>query len=199
MLSAIQAELLQSGWSTVAWGEGDLCRYVAAVFRHSKVSYSVLLTGLLYLLRFRHHMAGRLAVAGCAIVRALEQSQGGGLLLSIFVSALLLSNKFLHDRHSSNENWAGFSGLGVRDVNRGEILFLTVVDHQINIDPVAFHKWTGILFQPGNLAQYQRPPPDNQVPSVVPDGASQPYYCYEAAGLAGRRRGGQIFMGYQPG
>lgn len=196
MLGAIQTELVQSGWAAVNWSETDLSRYVAAVFKHSKVSYSVLLTGLLYLLRFRHYMPCRLGAVNCAITRSTGESHGG-FLLTIFVSALLLSNKFLHDRHSSNENWAGYSGLSLRDVNRGEILFLTVVDHQINIDPVAFHKWTGILFQPCNLVHYQSRPPDNQVPNMQPLPSAPVRTIHDYYGLD-RRRGEQIFMGYQP-
>jgi hypothetical protein len=192
--------MAKMGMITVPWPELDLSHFVATVFRHSKVSYSVLLTGLLYLLRFRHAFS---TPQGCVHpVCAINT------VVIVFVTSLVLSNKFLHDRHVSNATWAAHTGIPAIEINRGEIFFLNVINHQLNVEQAAFHKWMSILFHPAKLNPYQIIPPDNQVPTKQPwtGGVEKSDLAYYGGGKqqdpsiesSFRRRPEQTFMGYFP-
>lgn len=178
MLKSLQQDLVRQGLINIPWSEPNLMNFVSSVFRHSKVSYSVLLTALLYLLRFRHLFLVRPA---CNV--PTMQSPTCTALPMIFVSSLLLSTKFLHDRHPSNATWAAMTGIPTIEINRGELFFLGVIGHQLNVDQAAFNKWTGIMFNPKHLAPYQIPAPDNQVPLHVHHQGAMKRHGWEAAGI----------------
>lgn len=208
MLKSIQQDLTRLEVICFPWGELDLSHFVAAVFRHSKVSYSVLLTALLYILRFRHAFSNN-PLDVMNISKCLPSSN---TVLVVFVSALVLSSKFLHDRHTSNLAWASHTGISSAEINRGEIFFLNVIQHQLSVDQTAFHKWMTILFQPGNLVPYQIFPQDCQkVPQMMmkaptglwtnldPQESSFNHDAHHHPNIDFyRRRPEQTFMGYYP-
>lgn len=121
-------------------------QYIVAVFRYSKISYSVLFAALLYLLRFRQ-------ARSCAY-----KSYNDAIILPtlpvIFVASLIIANKFLHDQHCSNAIWTCFSGISLNDLNRGEVYFLEALDHRLLIEPGSFQRWILLLFQPQNLMPF---------------------------------------------
>lgn len=146
--------------------EGMLSNFVSTLLRHSGVSYSTLLCGLLYLLRFRH---------------ALPTKNGDQLKLKstnplyvmvMFVVSLMLGSKFLHDRHASNQAWAQSAYLPVELVNAAEIDFLHIIQHRLHVDQVIFQRWVAYLFQPRQptVESKLRTP----MASVVPSAASSP-------------------------
>lgn len=157
MLRNIQQDFYDNGDTAASHVTIDLSPFVAAVFRHTRISYSVVLTGLLYLLRFRHACAQKKH----QYVKIPFQENG---VIILFVTCLLLANKFLHDRHPSNAMWAVNTGLTLSEINKGELYFLTVIQHELKVDKESFQKWMTILFQPKHLAPYQLPI-DHHVPS----------------------------------
>jgi hypothetical protein len=196
MLKNIQQDLAKLGLIAIPWSEHNLVNFVSSVFRHSKVSYSVLLTALLYLLRFRHSFSRRPA---CATSTPFSSNT----LLIVFVSALVLSNKFLHDRHSSNQIWSAYTGISTAELNRGEIFFLNTIQHQLFVDQGAFQKWMSVLFQPKNLLPYQIPQADNQVPKMSSAHESDACYRKQEPSMYDLRpyidsykRRPEVFMGY---
>ena len=128
------------------WGDPELGKFIGDLFKQSRVSYSVLLVGLLYLLRFRNSIGRRKPQS--------KRFHHSHFLLLMFVISLLLSNKFLHDRHSSNSAWASYSGFPLGDINRGEIFFLNVIEHDLHVEKEAFHRWVNSIFHPSNLEPY---------------------------------------------
>lgn len=149
MLKSIQQDLAKQGMIGYPCSEFNLRNFASSVFRQSRVSYSVLLIALLYLLRFRHYFVMRRRPCSSSLPSAPH------LLPIILISSLVLSTKFLHDRHSSNQVWATMTGVPTIDINRGELFFLNVIQHQLCVDQGAFQKWMSMLFQPKHLVPYQ--------------------------------------------
>lgn len=132
----------------------QLPSFVANLFRQSKVSYSVLLAGLLYLLRFRHALLTKGPREAASRSKSMMDPRHPLFTFVVFVVALLLASKFLNDRHSSNGIWAETTGLSMGDLNRGEIFFLNVIDHRLHMENEVFQRWLTYLFQPHHLHNY---------------------------------------------
>lgn len=189
ILRTIQADLIpQFGGSKLGLrAEHDPSHFISAVFRHSRVSYSVLLTGLLYMLRFRHYIAMR--PLPCILPCAMSN-----VIMLVFVSSIMLSNKYLHDRHASNLTWSSYTGFPLEEINRGEIFFLNVIQHELLVDQSSFQKWLAILFQPRNISHYHRnvaSSADHQLVPEAPLSRLAPPIPIESY-----RRPEQVFMGY---
>lgn len=73
---------------------------------------------------------------------------------ALFITSLVLANKFLHDRHISNVTWSTHAGLPTAEINRGEMAFLEALGHRLVVEQIAFEKWIAALFNPINLQNY---------------------------------------------
>src|SRR4051812_5782342 len=69
--------------------------YVSNLFRQTRISYSIVIVGLLYLLKFHQKLRGRLGV--------FKKDDNAFVL---FVVSMLLSSKWLCDRPPANSCWA---------------------------------------------------------------------------------------------
>jgi len=132
-----------------SWSDIELVSYITIVFRNSRVSYSVLLTALLYLLRLRQ---------GLKTMDTTRLDPKANSLPLTLVTSLVLANKFLQDRHPCNAAWSIQTGISPQDICRGEMFFLEVIEHRLVVEPSAFQKWISLLFHPANLINhaYQR-------------------------------------------
>ncbi len=168
------------------WTEQYLERFAAAVVGGGKISYSILLTALLYLMRFRHsvttegglgHAASRGEFAGGGDRRAEGLGvQGKKRMVPIlFVVSLLLAVKFHHDQSASNKVWSECTKITLGELNGGETTFLNVIDHRLHIDSIAFDQWMKFLFRPENLLHYRERMAHRASP--VPSISSLPMGC----------------------
>lgn len=153
ILKALERDLALQGCRLRMWCANEMASYISIVFKSSKVSYSVSLTALIYLLRLRH----ALRVGTASSLVQLQLGVGGRLATcvpALFITSLVLANKFLHDRHISNVTWSTHAGLPTAEINRGEMAFLEALGHRLAVEQTAFEKWIAALFNPVNLQNY---------------------------------------------
>ena len=107
---------------------------IQAIFRQSRVSYSTLIIGLLYLLRYTQSPAT--AVFGA--------TSDGKVTLAV---CLLLASKFLQDRNASNAAWCALAGIPLPLFNQAECRFLTSIEHRLCVSEPVFAKWADYLLR----------------------------------------------------
>lgn len=117
--------------------------FVKSILLQSKISYSIVATGLLYLLwgkqsmKLKHHKISR---------------QIG--IFEIFVASLMLATKYLNDRNASNSAWSRISGISLDTLNKMEMRLLSFIEYKLHIEVELFDKWIKFLFQPTKLSTY---------------------------------------------
>lgn len=153
ILKALERDLALQGCRLRMWCTSEMASYVSVVFKNSKVSYSVSLTALIYLLRLRHAL--RTGAAPSLLRLQLEAGDRMPTCVPVlFITSLVLANKFLHDRHVSNVTWSTHAGLPTAGINRGEMACLEALDYRLAVEQATFEKWIAALFSPVNLQNY---------------------------------------------
>ncbi|KAI7866622.1 hypothetical protein BDF14DRAFT_1727906 [Spinellus fusiger] len=63
----------------------------------------------------------------------------------MFLAALMLASKYLHDKNYRNQSWAKISGLSMREINAAEMAFLQLIDYKLYVSKPTFDKWYTLL------------------------------------------------------
>ncbi len=148
MLKAIGADLTGSKDSI---DHRELQMLIHNVFYVSRVSHSVLLASLLYLLRFRF-----LATQRHDLIQKSRLFEVKNWIFALFVSALTLSSKFHEDSTTHNVKWSENSGLQVSCINTVEAILLNIINYRLEICKSTFNDWVCFVFCPSNLKCYRR-------------------------------------------
>ena len=72
----------------------------------------------------------------------------------MFITALLLSTKFLCDQHDTNGLWAATHMQTLTAVNHSEALFLSVIDYRLGVNERTFSTWMRRIFTPSTVRMY---------------------------------------------
>ena len=123
-----------------------------AVFRHRvedlvtklRISYSTLLTGLLYMLSYRNKMS----CMGSLPTPTMEAAFG------LFVITLVLASKYLIDKMTSNICWCTILECDPVSFARGESNFLRIIDYRLHVDHASFIRWMATVFNQRSLHAY---------------------------------------------
>lgn len=140
----------------------DLCGGLAQYdnFLHSlvhnmfvtlRISHSVLLSGLLYLLRFRFFIDKH----KYSLRRKLD-CDSQPLTFVLFLAAMTLSSKFHLDSTTFTRRWSDCSGVSLNTINHAERVILEVIEYRLSITKSTFDDWISFLFSPNSLHSYQR-------------------------------------------
>lgn len=121
----------------------SLKSFVRSILYQSKISYSVVATGLLYLLWGKQSMKHK----------NLKHARTIGIF-EIFVTALMLASKYLNDRNASNSAWSKISGIPLETLNKMEMKLLSFIEYKLHVEVDLFDRWIKFLFQPTKLATY---------------------------------------------
>lgn len=140
-------------------GRTDYSGYVTRLFQATKISYSVLLTALLYLLRLRTRLS-EYPIPGARDSRFVSLQ---------FATAIIIACKYLHDRHRPNSAWANILVCTVSDINGSERAFLSTIEYRLFVPKRMFDRWTALLFQPQRLRHYGLVPASTKEPMWHPD------------------------------
>ncbi|PWY99382.1 hypothetical protein BCV70DRAFT_162583 [Testicularia cyperi] len=105
--------------------------FVRNMLNTTQVSKSVIVLALLYIHRLKSKNPG---------LRGQDGSE-----FRLFVTALMLANKFLDDHTYTNKTWSELSGLKLKDVTKMEIEFWLGLSSNIYVSDVDFRNWIGTL------------------------------------------------------
>lgn len=126
-----------------------ICRYslksfVKSILYQSKISYSIVATGLLYLLWSKQSMKDKKNEKFIKTIGIFE----------LFVTALMLSSKYLNDRNASNSAWAKISGIPLETLNKMEMKLLSFIEYKLHVEVDLFDRWIKFLFQPTKISNF---------------------------------------------
>ncbi|EPQ27206.1 uncharacterized protein PFL1_05129 [Pseudozyma flocculosa PF-1] len=107
--------------------------FVKDLLSTTQVSKSVILLALLYIHRLKSRHPG---------LRGEEGSE-----FRLFITALMLGNKFLDDHTYTNKTWAELSGIELKDITRMEVEFWLGLSMSIYVSDVDFRHWIKTLEQ----------------------------------------------------
>lgn len=122
-------------------------RFLRHVLKTTKISCTVLILSLKFAQQFLHRI--RLLHNPCCA--GLESNQ-----FRLFVTSLLLADKYSEDHPYTNKSWSSLSGLTVEDINTMERAFLATMQHGLYTNEGEFREWTKSL---QNLCQWNTPNP----------------------------------------
>lgn len=116
-------------------------QFIQEVLRRSQSSYGTLSLGLYYLGRAsrrplpQHLRDDNGEFPWCKCSRRM------------FLAALILATKFLHDRAYTNRAWAKLAGLTTREVGNCERALLEWLNWELYVSPPVFIKWQSDVFK----------------------------------------------------
>lgn len=142
-------------------------RFLKHVLKTTKISCTVLILSL------------KLAQMFLRRVKKLDNPSCAELNLNqfrLFVTSLLLADKYSEDHPYTNKSWSALSGLPVDDINLLERTFLATMQHELFVCEADFREWTKALQR---LCQWNTPNPHH------PDNARRVNYTYSSS--TGRR------------
>ena len=122
-------------------------RFLKHVLKTTKISCTVLILSLKFAQQFLH----RIRLMGSPFCAGLESNQ-----FRLFVTSLLLADKYSEDHPYTNKSWSSLSGLPVEDINTMERAFLATMQHGLYTNEGDFREWTKSL---QNLCQWNTPNP----------------------------------------
>lgn len=122
-------------------------RFLRQVLKTTKISCTVLILSL----KFAQHFLHRIRSTPKRCLAGLESNQ-----FRLFVTSLLLADKYSEDHPYTNKSWASLSGLPVEDINIMERSFLDTIGHELYLSEAEFRNWTKSL---QNLCQWNTPNP----------------------------------------
>ena len=125
-----------------------MCRYslksfIRSILFQSKISYSIVATGLLYLLWGKQSMKYKYP--------KMAKTIG---IFEMFVSSLMLASKYLNDRNASNSAWSRISGIPLDALNKMEMKLLSFIEYKLHVEVDLFNRWIKFLFQPNKVLNY---------------------------------------------
>lgn len=120
-------------------------RFLKNVMKTTKVSC----TSLILSLKFAQSFLKKIRAINMPYCAGLESNQ-----FRLFVTCILLADKYSEDHPYTNKSWSSLSGLPVDDINTMERAFLSVMQHEMFVSESEFREWTKAL---QNLCQWEMP------------------------------------------
>ncbi|KND03400.1 uncharacterized protein SPPG_00888 [Spizellomyces punctatus DAOM BR117] len=118
-----------------------LSRVIQELLRRSRTSCSTLQLALFYLIRLRNSIISRrtLPADSPLIPPATSPLRCGRRM---FLSALILANKYLQDKNYSNKAWAKICGLTASELCKNEATFLEAVEWNLFVANKTWINWS---------------------------------------------------------
>jgi len=128
----VTTKLINHLWPAVATGQRSLSLriFISETLRRSQTSFSTLQLALYYV------------VHSCAApAYALQSTMVSRCGRRTFLSALMLSTKFLQDQTYTTRAWSRICGLGCKELNRNEADLLMCLDYKLAVASQTFTNW----------------------------------------------------------
>ncbi|GKT51108.1 G1/S-specific cyclin pas1 [Colletotrichum spaethianum] len=117
----------------------SLRSFLETLLRRSSASYNTLLAAFYYLVLFQS--IATLPLDATKHTPCLQKLRSLQCPRRMFLAALMLGWKFTQEQAFSTATWATFSGLSVRELNRNEAAFLSMIDWRLYISQAVFAQW----------------------------------------------------------
>lgn len=105
--------------------------FVIKILRTTQVSYSVVLVSLYYIYRLKRRRLGLVGQHGSEY--------------RLFLTSVLLANKFLDDYTYTNKTWADLSGTPLKEVTKMELQMYAGIGANANVTPSDYAWWCAAL------------------------------------------------------
>lgn len=155
-------------------------RFLRHVLKTTKISCTVLILSL----KFAQLFLQKIRSAGNPYCAGLESNQ-----FRLFVTSLLLADKYSEDHPYTNKSWSSLSGLSLNDINLMERSFLDIMQHGLYVPEVDFRDWTQSL---QNLCQWSTPNPHH------PDNSRKAAFRFSASSrrmsFSNSSQGGPVYV-----
>ncbi|KAJ3148356.1 hypothetical protein HDU86_007465 [Geranomyces michiganensis] len=119
--------------------------FIEELLRRSRTSFSTLQLALLYLLRFKQTMGARSVQHPSDRGTSSAMPTATSCARRMFLSALIVANKYLQDRNYSNTAWSRICGLCPAELTKNEAAFLAVMDWKLFVPKRVFVRWSTML------------------------------------------------------
>lgn len=121
--------------------------FIRETLRRSKTSSHILQVALFYLFKIRDKVKCRRAEAAQLLCGNQVETCEDSLLCGrrTFLSALILSNKYLSERNYSNRAWSRMSGLTANEISSNERSFLILINYNLNVSESTWKRWVAFL------------------------------------------------------
>jgi len=113
-----------------------LSTFVQTILTLSKASCSTLQVALYYLVLIQTCISKEYST-----VKQLCLKSGRRM----FLAALIIASKYLHDRSFSSHAWSEMSGLEICEINASERAFIAAANWKFHIPKPVFRRWTDIV------------------------------------------------------
>ncbi|KAI8339825.1 hypothetical protein BD560DRAFT_412531 [Blakeslea trispora] len=108
--------------------------FIREILQRSKATYSMLQLALFYIFRIKKliHSSTHCLVS-CS--------------RRMFLTALILASKYLHDRNYRTQTWAKIASLSAAEITASELVFLKLIDYRLHVSKPLYDKWVSLLYQ----------------------------------------------------
>ncbi|TPX62783.1 hypothetical protein SpCBS45565_g06945 [Spizellomyces sp. 'palustris'] len=131
-----------------------LSRVIQELLRRSRTSCSTLQLALFYLIRLRNSIISRRTLpADSPLVPSTTSPLRCGRRM--FLSALILANKYLQDKSYSNKAWAKICGLTASELCRNEATFLEAVEWNLFVANKTWINWSRAVHRRASTVREQ--------------------------------------------
>ncbi|KAI8997985.1 hypothetical protein BC832DRAFT_516972, partial [Gaertneriomyces semiglobifer] len=155
-LVATAASLIESIWPpksptlhkpAMRQSLAPLPRVIQELLRRSRTSCSALQLSLFYLLRLRNALRSKYPQAKSEhMVPQLDSNSPLRCGRRMFLTALILANKFLQDKNYSHKAWSKICGLAPAEICKNEMEFLHIVEWNLYVDDAVWKCWSRALW-----------------------------------------------------
>jgi hypothetical protein len=123
-------------------------RFLQQVLKATKISCTALILALKFSHTFKHVWRANTAAGRVQLNSVLVPREGEFTDVSqyrVFVTSLLLADKYTEDHSYTNKAWSTLSGLPINDINAMEREFLSLLGHALYVSEEEFREWVKIL------------------------------------------------------
>ncbi|KAI8087853.1 cyclin-domain-containing protein, partial [Gilbertella persicaria] len=134
----VSAEIIDSIWSKKQKPTSKIImptnEFIREIIQRSRATYSMLRLALFYIFRIRNLIPQSTHCIVCCGRR-------------MFLAALMLASKYLHDRNYRNRTWAKIANLDVAEISASEFVFLKLIDYRLYVSKLLYDRWVFLLHE----------------------------------------------------
>ncbi|OBZ83514.1 G1/S-specific cyclin pas1 [Choanephora cucurbitarum] len=138
--------------------------FIREILQRSRATYSMLQLALFYIFRIKKLVSSS---THCLVSCSRR----------MFLAALILASKYLHDRNYRTQTWAKIASLSVAEITASELVFLKLIDYRLYVSKPLYDKWVSLLYQHIQKQDSIQQHKDNNFASTTQVKSAVPFIC----------------------